>query len=89
MLVFRHVVVHTPPYRVRVSLHDDQLPRDTHVAFDRVMNPIFRNCIELHPQEGRFKPLSTLEPSVYPIPIAPHSLPPSLPVMGRLYLSPQ
>jgi small nuclear ribonucleoprotein (snRNP)-like protein len=59
MLVLRNVMVHVPPYRVHVSLHDGQLLWGTFVAFDLAMNPVIRDRIELfyppasvHHQEG-------------------------------------
>lgn len=58
--VLCYAAVHMPPYYVRVSLHDGQLLWGMFVAFDRVMNPILRACVELyhslsffHPLEGR------------------------------------
>lgn len=57
------VVVVVPPYHVRVSLHDDLLLQGTFVAFDRVMNPVLRDCIELYPQAGRLATRPFLFPS--------------------------
>lgn len=34
---------------VRVNLHDGQIIWGTFVAFDRVMNPVLRDRVELHP----------------------------------------
>jgi small nuclear ribonucleoprotein (snRNP)-like protein len=34
---------------VRVLLHDDQLVRDTFMAFNPAMNPVLRDCVEIHP----------------------------------------
>ena len=32
-----------------VSLHDSQLVRGIFMTFDQAMNPILRDCVELHP----------------------------------------
>jgi small nuclear ribonucleoprotein (snRNP)-like protein len=56
-------VVYVPPYHVRVSLHDGLLLQGTFVAFDRVMNPVLRDCIELYPQAGRLATRPFLFPS--------------------------
>jgi small nuclear ribonucleoprotein (snRNP)-like protein len=50
--LLRSTVIHVPPYSVCVSIHDGQLLRGTFVAFDRVMNHVLLDCVELHPQEG-------------------------------------
>jgi small nuclear ribonucleoprotein (snRNP)-like protein len=47
---------------VCVFLRDGQLVQGTLIAFDRVQNPILRDCIELHPQAGRH----VTEPQVFP-----------------------
>jgi hypothetical protein len=36
----------------RVSLHDDLLLQVIFVAFDRVMNSVLHDYVELHPQAG-------------------------------------
>lgn len=55
--------IYVPPYHVRVSLHDGLLLQGTFVAFDRVMNPVLRDCIELYPQAGRHATRPFLFPS--------------------------
>lgn len=47
------VPVPMPPYHVCVSLHDCQLLQRTFVAFERAMNPVLRDSVELQPQTGR------------------------------------
>jgi small nuclear ribonucleoprotein (snRNP)-like protein len=41
---------------VHILLHDDQIIRGTFVAFDWTMDPVLRDCVELHPQAGQHVP---------------------------------
>lgn len=53
MSLLRSVAALMLPYRVYVSLHDRQLLQGTLVTFNRVMNLVLHDCVELHPQAGR------------------------------------
>jgi hypothetical protein len=52
----------TTAITMRSSLHGGQLIWGTFVAFDRVMNPIPHDCVELHPQADRH----AIEPLMFP-----------------------
>jgi small nuclear ribonucleoprotein (snRNP)-like protein len=41
------------PVTVRALLYNGQLIRGMFVSFDPVWNPIFWDCVEIHPQAGR------------------------------------
>jgi hypothetical protein len=59
------VATHVPcPVHVHVLLHNDRLVRGIFVAFDRAMNPIIRDCVELHPQAGCCVPRPLVFPHV-------------------------
>jgi small nuclear ribonucleoprotein (snRNP)-like protein len=48
---------------VRVLLNDGQLVRGTFVHFDPTMSPVLCDCVELHPQAGRY----VSGPLVFPV----------------------
>jgi small nuclear ribonucleoprotein (snRNP)-like protein len=94
--VLRFVAIHVPPYRVCVSFHDGQLLWGTFVAFDRVMNPVLHDCVELshplvsiHRQEGRHAlgPFMFHSVEIVSMTIEALSSPPSMVVVSLLATS--